>query len=118
VTKFYYFYRLHPKNLEGCVDPGCADHGRPHHANELEDRIFATLFLAQPARLTITCGNQQQTFELAAGVRHVSLPMVAGTPRFILERHGRILIDKTGEQTISATDSWSNFNYFSGSATR
>ena len=43
--------------------------------------------------------------------------MTAGTPRFILERRGRVLIDKTGEHAISTTDNWANFNYFSSGAT-
>jgi len=55
-------------------------------------------------------------FDVPAGITHVSADARAGTPRFVLQRQGKTLIDKAGEQTISADDFSGAYNYFSGSA--
>lgn len=117
--ELYYFYRLHPKALDAVKDPSKADAGlgRPDHADSLHDKVYVTLFLTQPARLTIYSGNTKQEFELAAGVQDVSMPFGFGAQRFVLTRRRRTLIDRTGEFEISATDTASRFNYFSGGAT-
>lgn len=121
----YYFYRLHPKNVPGIVKPGDKERktGIPGGAAKLDDQVYVTLFLTKPARLTIHSGTAEQTFDVKAGVEHVEMPFAPGRQRFVLKRGGSdpsgetTLIDKTGEQEISATDTWGNFNYFSGSAT-
>lgn len=114
----YYFYRLHPKTVAGIVKPGEKDKktGLPGGADKLEDNVCVSLFLTAPAQLTIFSGDTQKAFDVKAGVEHVSMPFAPGKQRFVLKRGETVVIDKTGEQEISATDAWGNFNYFAGQA--
>ncbi len=114
--ELHYFYRPHPKALEGVVKPGEGRMGRPSGAGGLRDDIFVTALLAAPATLEIRCGGARRTFDLPAGLHHVRMPFEPGRPHFRLERDGRTVIDKAGEHEISATDAWANFNPFAGSA--
>lgn len=114
--RVFYFYRPHPKNLEGIVKPGEAKRGKPAGSGSLYDSIFATAFLTARAELTIACGGAEKTFSLPAGVHHVELPFAPGRPRFTLARGGEVLVEKNGEHEISARDAWANFNYFGGAA--
>lgn len=114
-----YTYRLHPKHLEHPrKNPRTQEDelARPSHADRLREDVFATVFLAEDAVLTIHSGDTQKSFPLAAGVTHVSMPFQIGAQRFVLTRNNAVLIDKTGEFEISATDTSSNFNVFSGAA--
>ena len=114
--QIFYFYRLHPKKLEGINKPGYKGTDRPIGWKALEDDVYVTTFLTAPAKLTIYTGGTSQSFDLPAGVHHVRLPFAAGSQRFVLQRDSTTLIDKSGEHEISATDAWGNFNYFAGSA--
>lgn len=114
--ELFYFYRPHPKSLEGVVKPGDGKLGRPSGAGRLRDAIYVTAQMTAPARLSVNCGDMEETFDLAAGVHHVRAPFAPGRPRFRLERDGHTLIDKLGEHEISASDAWANFNPFAGSA--
>jgi hypothetical protein len=114
--RLYYFYRPHAKRLEGVVTPGEGRHGRPSGAAKLKDAVFVTVFLPAPARLTILTGKEPHVVALPSGVSHTRVPLRPGRPRFVLERDGRVIIDKTGEHEILATDAWANFNTFAGGA--
>lgn len=104
----YYSYRLHPKAVAAGKFPGGAD--------KLADEVFVSLFLTAPARLTLHSGATERSFDEPAGVSHVSLPFVPGAQRFVLTRGSETIVDKTGEQEISETDAWGNFNLFAGEA--
>ena len=114
----YYFYRLHPKGVPCVKKPGDPDKktGVPGGADKLADEVFVTVFLTAPARLTVHSGSTDKTFDVAAGVQHLSLPFMPGVQRFVLTRGNETVIDKAGEQEISATDAWGNFNVFAGEA--
>jgi len=116
----YYFYRLHSKNVPGVRKPGASGlaTGLPGGADKLSDAVFATLFLAAPARFTIHSGDSERTFDVAEGVSHVAMPFAPGRQRFVLTRGGAAVIDKTGELEISAAEACGNFNVFSGEARR
>lgn len=105
----YYAYRLHPKgaSVEG---------KRPGGADKLADEVFVSLFLTAPARLTIHSGATEKHFDVLSGVNHLSMPFAPGAQRFVLTRGSETVIDKTGEQDVSATDAWGNFNLFAGEA--
>jgi len=114
-----YTYRLHPKHLEHPrKNPRTKldEVARPGHADRLREDVFATVFLAEDAKLTIHSGATHKDFSLTAGVSHVSMPFQPGPQRFVLTRNNEVLIDKVGEFEISATDTSSNFNVFSGAA--
>jgi hypothetical protein len=114
----FYFYRLHPATLPITVNPAdeAAGHGRPIGADALRDHLFVTAFLTAPAQLTLHSGAASKTFDLPAGVQHVSMPFEPGIQRFVLQRDGLPVFDKTGEHEISLTDDASRCNTFSGSA--
>jgi len=116
----YYFYRLHPQALPGLKKPGGSEPAmaRPGGADKLLDDVFVSAFLTAPARLTIHSGDTQKSFELVSGLSHVSMPFAPGRQRFVLTRGHTTIIEKTGEQEISATNAWGNFNTFAGEATR
>jgi hypothetical protein len=118
--RLFYFYRLHPASVPVTVNAAdeSKGRGRPQGADALLDHLFVTTFLAAPAQLTLHSGATSQTFDVPAGVHHVSMPFAPGTQRFVLQRNGASIFDKTGEHEISATDGASRFNTFSGSATR
>lgn len=111
ITKdeLHYFYRLHPKTL-------AVKNGRPKNADKLDDSIFVTVFLKEPAQLTIECAGATKEFDLPAGVSHAAAPLLVGQPRFTLMRDGRELISKEGEFPVSPENTWASFNYFTGSA--
>jgi len=105
---FYYSYRQHPKSVSVGKLPG--------GASKLADEVFVSLFLTAPARLTIHSGATEKSFDVSAGVTHVSIPFAPGSQRFVLTRGNETVVDKTGEQEVSATDAWGNFNLFAGEA--
>jgi hypothetical protein len=111
----FYFYRPHPKAIQGRIKPGEEALGRPGGADSLQDSVFATCFLKAPATLAIDSGDAAQAFDLPAGVRHVEMPLSLGAQRFVLRRDDQTLIDKVGEHPVSE-EAWANFNYFAGSA--
>ncbi|MBN8709927.1 MAG: glycoside hydrolase family 71 [Verrucomicrobia bacterium] len=120
--QLYYFYRPHPSSLEGIVEyrpHGRAElkgkSGKPKFWEKLEDRIYATAFLTAPARLTVKCGEVEDSVEIPAGLHNVSVPLRPGTPEFTLTRDGRTLGSKKAEIAIATDDAWANFNYFGGS---
>lgn len=111
----FYCYRLHPKSVEGRIKPNAEEKGKPSRADALRDSVFVTCFLKASATLTVYSGDTRARFDLAAGVHHLETPAALGEQRFVLERDGQVLLDKTGEHAISE-DAWSNFNTFTGSA--
>jgi hypothetical protein len=111
----FYAYRLHPKSVQGRVGPREEALGRPDRANALVDSVFVMCLLKSPAKLTIHSGDASQTFDVAAGEHRLEMPFALGKQRFVVERNGQTVLDKTGEHEITS-DSWSNFNVFAGSA--
>jgi hypothetical protein len=114
----FYFYRLHPARLPITVNPADETGGRgsPQGADSLLDHLFVTVFLTAPAQLSLHSGATSKIFDVPAGVHHVSMPFEPGIQRFVVQREGKVVIDKKGEHEISRTDSASRCNYFSGGA--
>ena len=118
--RLFYFYRTEPKSAAGRqlsnseIQKGVkAISG----VEGLADSVFATCFLAKPAKLTIRSGDDApHTFVLPAGVHHVGAPAALGEQRFTLTRNGRTLMDKTGEQKIADRQGITRYNYFAGEA--
>jgi glucan endo-1,3-alpha-glucosidase len=115
--ELFYFYRLHPAALNSTVTPrDVIPTKRPKNADSLKDEIYVTAFLKAPARLIIRVAGNTMRFDLPAGVQNVEVPFGLGKPEFELQRDGGIIVKKLGEQSISASDVSTRFNYFSGSA--
>jgi len=111
----FYAYRLHPKTAQRRIKPGEETLGQPSRAETLMDNIFVMCLPKAPARLTIHSGETSQTFDLPAGVHHVAMPFALGRQRFVLQRGGGTVLDRTGEHE-STGDGWSKFSIFAGSA--
>lgn len=113
----FYFYRLHPSTLAVSTSPsGPQKMGKPAGGQLLVDHVFVTAYLKSAGRVTIVSGGRPTSFDLSAGVHQIEAPFNIGAQQFILERGGQRAINKQGERSISATDTTSRYNYFSGGA--
>ena len=115
--KLFYFYQTHFNNVPAINQPGTTNMGIPNGASSLVNHVYVTLQLTAPAQLTVFSGQTSQNFSVATGIQSVEMPFAAGIQRFLLTRNGATLIDKTGEEQISATDAPDNYDYFSGDST-
>ena len=100
--KIFYVYRERSKLLNRAFDSKKqAWTNLPDQVHDdVEDNIYSTAFLKEPAELTIQSGKGQKTFQLNAGVSHVDMPFEPGVPHFILKRKGKILAEFSGRQEI------------------
>jgi len=118
--RLFYFYRLNPLGRDHQRWPDAHDASTPPRTSEpLSSQIHVSVFLTAPAVLVVSLASVQSSatrFDVPAGVTHLSADARAGTPRFVLQRQGKTVIDKTGEQAITADDFSGAYNYFSGSA--
>ena len=115
--RLFYFYRLNPLGQDHQYSPDAHDVSTPPRSREpLSSQIHVSVFLTAPAVLVASVQGSITRFDVPAGVTHVSVEARGGTPRFVLQREGKIIIDKTGEQAITANDFSGAYNYFSGSA--
>jgi hypothetical protein len=118
--RLFYFYRLNLLGQEHARSPDAHNASTPPRTREpLSSQIHVSVFLTAPAVLVVSLGSLQGSatrFDVPAGVTHVSVDARAGTPRFVLQRQGKTLVDKTSEQAITPDDFSGAYNYFSGSA--
>lgn len=115
--QLYYFYRLSPKSIPVAVsldrDLGV---GFPRGIEAVEDNVYVTVFLKQPATVIIKSGGSQKSFSVAAGMHNLSFPFSIGPQSFSVLRKGEVVIEKIGEKEISSREQIGRSNYFSGSA--
>ncbi len=100
--KIYYFYRNRPKWLRRVYDEKkqvWTELPDQIH-DDVQDNLYATALLKEPAELTLAVGSARQTFALPAGVSHVELPFQSGVPTFELKRAGQSLLAVNGSQEI------------------
>jgi len=118
--RLFYFYRLNPVGQDHQPWSNPNDASTPSRALEaLSSQIRVSVFLTAPAVLIVSLASlpgSVMRFDVPTGITHVSANVGAGMPRFVLQRQGKTVIDKTGEQTITADDCSGAYNYFSGSA--
>lgn len=117
--QLFYFYRPEPKSAAGQhltrseIERGIQN---IQGAITLQDKLFVTTFLTAPARLTIYSGKKMQAFNLSVGIQHIDMPYELGQQRFVLQRDGKVLIDKVSEFEIKDRAGISQYNYFAGNA--
>jgi len=68
--------------------------------DDVNDRVYVTAFLTEPASLRVSLGDIEQKFDLPAGVSHVSIPLQPGVPHFRLERSQNLLLAVDGRKSI------------------
>ena len=107
----FYFYNLQPVNNSCPGDP----HGPPdlHSDREfpLEDALYATLLLAEPAELVLTSGVATGASgppsvlrETApAGLVSLQVPRRPGMQRVVVSRAGVVLVNVTGTERVNAS---------------
>ncbi len=117
--RLFYFYRPEPKSASG-KQLSASEVSKGVKAisgvEGLEDSVFVTCFLTNPAQVTIHSGATSRTFDLAEGIHHVEIPFALGAQRFTLTRNGHTLLDKTGEHEIADRQGVTRYNYFAGEA--
>jgi glucan endo-1,3-alpha-glucosidase len=118
--RLFYFYRLNPVGQVPQPRSNANDASTPPRALEpLSSQIHVSVFLIAPAVLMVSLVSLPGSvtrFDVPAGITHISANAGAGMPRFVLQRRGKTIIDKAGEQAITADDFSGGYNYFSGSA--
>jgi len=113
----YWFYRLSPRKKSGISNIENKTEGFPSGVENLEDRLFLTVFLIAPAQVDVESGDRRYHFPLSAGVHHLSADFALGLQKFRVEREGRTILTGQGAFPVS-DDNWANFNYLSGQAGR
>ncbi|MCA7921153.1 glycoside hydrolase family 71 [Burkholderia cenocepacia] len=115
--ELFFFYRLHPTVRDEAIadEWSASTYGPPRMpAGSLADRIFVCVFLTRPAWLTIVQQGRVDRRPVPAGIAFVDVPSVPGTPRFVIARGGRVVVDRPGELAVTAGDFSSQYGYYSG----
>lgn len=76
--------------------------------DDVQDRIYVTLFLTDNAVLEMTVGDQRHSFQVRSGVSTVDVPLVPGVPQFTLSRGGKKLLNMIGRRSIVGTSDKEN----------
>ncbi|EPX73319.1 glucan endo-1,3-alpha-glucosidase Agn1 [Schizosaccharomyces octosporus yFS286] len=88
--------------------------GYPSGGDYDQDKIYAVVYLLQPAEVTMSCGKNSQTFNAEAGVHRFSINMAPGSsPSFSVSRQGKEMASQTGPK-IEETIKEYNFNAHTG----
>jgi glucan endo-1,3-alpha-glucosidase len=108
--RLFYFYRLNPVASDASTPP--------RTQTPLSTRIHVSMFLTAPATLIVQLpgADSDRRIDVSAGITHLSVDSRVGSPRFVLKRQGKTVIDKIGELPITDNDFSGAYNYFSGSA--
>lgn len=76
--------------------------------DDVQDRIYVTLFLTDDAVLEVAIGGGRQSFPVTKGVSTVDVPLVPGIPQFTLSRTGTDLLKLVGRRSIVGTSDKKN----------
>ncbi len=115
------YYRTQPAALVPGDDPlgpiVVADtaSGYSTGTSAIPDDIFVDCFLALPGEVTLSVGGATVTKLVPAGVTHLRLPFVPGTPKISLSRIGLPVMTMTGEPIVTAAD-YVDANYYTCAA--
>jgi glucan endo-1,3-alpha-glucosidase len=118
ITKdaIFFFYRTHLKDAVASADLSACNLGPIPSSQKwgnIQDVIYVTTALTQPAQLVVQWGNNTQTYNVPAGLQTTDVPFMAGTPTFSLLRGATKLTSIVGHQ-IAANPTVYNFNVYSG----
>lgn len=109
--KLYYAYRNRPRDLTQAWDTKenrwldvTKESGSLRFVDQIhddvEDNIYVTTFLKEPAELIVSVGDVKQKFNQPAGIGYAALPLRAGVPHFALFRSGKQLLEMDGRKEI------------------
>jgi len=94
----FYFYRTHPKNA---VATDTNDIPVTWFFGNVQDTIYTTVFLTEPAELEIFSGGRLTTNSLPAGISNVRTPFAPGAQVFLVERKGKPVLSIPGPPILS-----------------
>jgi len=103
----FYFYRIHPKDLVITNDVAVQD-----WSGEIEDSLFLTTMLTQPANLVVTSGGVTNQYSQASGLSSVRVPFNVGPQVIELWRGGARLGVINGPPIVT---NLTNYNFFPAS---
>ncbi|TFB03371.1 Mutanase [Trichoderma ghanense] len=106
-----YWYRPTPHGAQCSSDPL----GIPRGAELMDDLVFVSTLLTQPAQLTVTSGNVAPvTVNADAGIHVFNFTMGVGKQSFSLSRGGRQILGGQSAKDISSSCQTYNFNAYVG----
>ncbi|KAL3431764.1 glycoside hydrolase [Aspergillus tetrazonus] len=106
-----YWYRPTPKAVTCSKDPL----GPPNGINLLEDSVFVTTLLTEPATLTVGSGSLEFSVDVDAGIVTNSFPMGVGSQAFSVTRDGEEILGGDGGLDVQDRCDYYNFNVYVGS---
>ena len=86
----FWFCRTHPKDAVAEDKPVTGRHG------PIEDVLYLTTMLKEPAELCVSTGGKEVKLGAPAGLKHHRVPFAPGPQRFEVLRDGRKLIQTEG----------------------
>jgi hypothetical protein len=84
---------------------------------DVGDNLLVTALLTRPARLQVTSGGKEQSFALDVGLSHVAVAAGLGTPQFLIEREGKVVLSASGGKPVVATPEYRSWSIYTGHAT-
>ena len=109
-----YIYRVHQKNAVASTtlptDAPADFNSKPvtDQRGDVQDDIYVTTLLKQPAQLRIFTGGVEASFQAPAGYHTFSTPFQVGLQHFSLYRKNKLIAEVEGEQ-ITAVPTEYNF---------
>jgi hypothetical protein len=88
--------------------------GKPNGSEDMEDTVFVVSLLQSPATIQVCSGNNNQTFNAAAGASAFQVPMGVGTQDFTVTRGSDTVFSGTSLKNIidSCVCGLYNFNAY------
>jgi glucan endo-1,3-alpha-glucosidase len=102
----FFFYRTHPK---AAIASNTNEVPVTGLYGGVEDVLYTTALLVEPAELEITSGGVLSTSSLPAGLSHVRTPFSPGPQKFTLRRNGQCLASIQAQGVISEVQSYDFF---------
>lgn len=118
--KIYAAYRPRPKSLTRVFRPETEAPWQDFRDtflqihDDVEDNVYMSVLLTAPAEIEIVQTDAQGrakavTANVGAGFRSISAPMTPGaTPRFIIRRDGRTVVETYGRRQVAASETERN----------
>ncbi|KAK5998867.1 Mutanase [Cladobotryum mycophilum] len=105
-----YWYRPTPRQAQCTNDPL----GIPRGAELMDDLVFVSTLLTQPAQLTVHSGGQTKTVNAPAGINTFNFTMGVGKQSFSVVRNGKQILGGDSKKDVTNSCQKYNFNAYVG----
>jgi glucan endo-1,3-alpha-glucosidase len=113
--EIFFFYKNQAMDAKP-TQKTCPDSRRVING-DVGDNLLVTALLTRPARLQVTSGGKEQSFALDVGLSHVAVAAGLGTPQFLIEREGKVVLSASGGKPVVATPEYRSWSIYTGHAT-